>query len=90
MGEDNCHPTFANCTDIVGGSGSFECTCITGYTGDGVSCTGMGMCTIVMLAQLLLALISVLGIVIVQKMLSANAMMGPLLACVPVDTVVMV
>ena len=45
MGEDNCHPTLANCTDLVGGSGSFECTCITGYTGDGVTCTGMCMHT---------------------------------------------
>ena len=43
VGEDNCHTTLASCTDIVGGSGSFECTCITGYTGDGITCTSMGM-----------------------------------------------
>ena len=41
LGEDNCHDTLASCTDIVGGSGSFECACITGYTGDGVTCTSM-------------------------------------------------
>ena len=54
LGEDNCHDTLASCTDIVGGSGSFECACITGYTGDGVTCTSMGMWTIIMLAQSLL------------------------------------
>ena len=45
VAEDNCHPTLASCTDIVGGSGSFECACITGYSGDGVTCTSMGMYT---------------------------------------------
>ena len=46
MAEDNCHPTLASCTNIVGGSGSFECACVTGYTGDGVTCTSMGVSTI--------------------------------------------
>ena len=41
LGEDNCHDTLATCSDVVGGSDSFECTCITGYTGDGVTCTSM-------------------------------------------------
>ena len=54
LSEDNCHDTLASCTDIVGGSGSFECTCITGYSGDGVTCTSMGMHTTIMLVQSLL------------------------------------
>ena len=40
VGEDNCHDTLATCSDVVGGDRSFECTCIAGYIGDGVSCTG--------------------------------------------------
>jgi len=43
VGEDNCHDTLATCSDVVGGVDSFECTCITGYTGDGVTCTSMCM-----------------------------------------------
>ena len=39
MGEDNCHSTRATCADVVGGQDSFTCTCITGYTGDGVTCS---------------------------------------------------
>ena len=38
LGEDNCHATLATCTDVVGGEDSFNCTCIAGYTGDGVTC----------------------------------------------------
>ena len=34
---DNCHAD-ATCTNSVG---SFSCSCNTGYTGDGVSCSGM-------------------------------------------------
>ena len=34
---DNCH-VYANCTDTIG---SFECTCNSGYEGDGVNCTSM-------------------------------------------------
>ena len=32
----NCSE-LANCTNIPG---SYSCTCITGYTGDGFTCTG--------------------------------------------------
>ena len=34
---DNCH-VYANCTDAMG---SFDCTCNSGYEGDGVNCTSM-------------------------------------------------
>ena len=33
----NCHPN-ALCSDIVGSEGSFQCSCNTGYSGDGVNC----------------------------------------------------
>jgi len=42
-GGDNCHDTLATCSDVVGGSDSFECTCITGYTGDGVTCNSKSL-----------------------------------------------
>ena len=32
-----CDPN-ANCTNIIG---SFSCTCVTGYSGDGLTCNGM-------------------------------------------------
>ena len=32
---DNCHVN-ANCTDTIG---SFECSCNSGFEGDGVNCT---------------------------------------------------
>ena len=35
---DNCDDSLSTCTNTVG---SFMCTCITGYTGDGVTCAGM-------------------------------------------------
>lgn len=38
LGEDDCHEN-AICSDIVGGSDSFQCACTTGYTGNGVICT---------------------------------------------------
>ena len=34
---DNCH-VYANCTDAMG---SFDCTCNSGFVGDGVNCTSM-------------------------------------------------
>ena len=33
---DNCHAD-ASCTNT---DGSFNCTCLIGYSGDGVNCTG--------------------------------------------------
>ena len=35
---DNCDDTHATCTNTAGG---FMCTCITGYTGDGITCEGI-------------------------------------------------
>ena len=37
MGSDNCR-TDAQCTN---NNGSFTCTCNDGYTGNGVTCTGI-------------------------------------------------
>ena len=34
-GLDNCN-IYANCTD---NTGSFDCACISGFSGDGVNCT---------------------------------------------------
>ena len=39
LGEHNCNKS-ATCSDVVGGEDSFNCTCNTGYTVDGVSCVG--------------------------------------------------
>lgn len=35
----NCHPD-ANCSNTVG---SFECTCLSGFEGNGTSCTGVSV-----------------------------------------------
>ena len=44
--EDNCHRSRGICSDIVGSSGSFQCSCIPGYTGDGVtSCRNTDECS---------------------------------------------
>ena len=40
-GGDNCHSN-ANCTNT---DGSFSCTCRSGYSGNGVDCEGMYVCT---------------------------------------------
>ena len=37
MGTHNCSTTTMNCNEMDGG---FTCSCKTGYTGDGSSCTG--------------------------------------------------
>lgn len=39
---DNCNANAA-CTNTPG---SFTCACMTGYTGDGITCTGMLMNTV--------------------------------------------
>ena len=41
---DNCHDTLATCMDDVGAGDSFTCTCISGYTGNGVTCTSTSEC----------------------------------------------
>ena len=37
LGTAQCHQ-FANCTNTIG---SYSCDCITGFNGDGLSCTCM-------------------------------------------------
>ena len=37
MGTATCH-VRATCSDIVGGEDSYNCTCNSGYIGDGFSC----------------------------------------------------
>ena len=44
LGLDNCHGTLATCIDDVGAEDSFTCTCISGYTGNGVTCTSTSEC----------------------------------------------
>ena len=41
---DNCHMN-ADCTDTIG---SFECTCNSGFVGDGVNCTSMNFRTLML------------------------------------------
>ena len=40
MNTDNCDDTFADCSNTP--AGSFTCTCIAGYTGDGSIGTCIG------------------------------------------------
>ena len=39
LGTDNCDSN-AICVNTVG---SFECVCLPGFTGDGVTCTGLSL-----------------------------------------------
>ena len=50
LDEDNCHETLATCTDVVGGENSFTCTCMTGYTGNGVTCTSKSVILLILCA----------------------------------------
>ena len=45
---DDCH-MYATCTDTFG---SFECTCNSGFEGDGVNCTSMYMSLKIFCAKL--------------------------------------
>lgn len=36
-GSNDCHPTLATCSNSPGG---YSCSCKTGYSGDGRTCTG--------------------------------------------------
>ena len=36
-GEHSCHDK-AICSDVIGADDSYNCTCESGYTGDGYSC----------------------------------------------------
>ena len=42
-GSSKCH-VDANCINLPG---SYKCTCKSGYTGDGNSCTGMFLCKLI-------------------------------------------
>ena len=35
---DDCHPTLSTCVDL--GPGTYECTCVDGYVGNGKACIG--------------------------------------------------
>ena len=48
LGRDNCDDN-ATCTDT---DGSFACTCNIGYSGDGLSCTGI--CLILLMTLMVL------------------------------------
>ena len=45
---NNCSEN-ANCTDTIG---SYECTCLEGYSGDGISCEGIIICWVYFLLAL--------------------------------------
>ena len=44
-GIDNCH-SFANCSNEIG---SFSCSCNDGYTGNGLSCSGIFIDSVIIL-----------------------------------------
>lgn len=46
LGEDTCDGAQSTCSDVIGGSGSFQCICGTGYTSSGVnSCSNIDECS---------------------------------------------
>ena len=61
---DNCHDN-ANCTDTIG---SYECTCVEGYEGDGFNCTSkLACCVALSVTCIKLCSIDNLCIVVTQK-----------------------
>ncbi len=51
LGVSNCDPN-ANCVDLEMG---FECVCLPGYTGDGLSCSGESLLCVCLLSLLWIA-----------------------------------
>lgn len=46
LGEDTCDGAQSTCSDVVGGSGSFQCQCGEGYTSSGVNmCRNIDECS---------------------------------------------
>ena len=45
LGEDSCHETLSLCTDVVGGRGSFHCSCRPGFNGDN-TCDNIDECSL--------------------------------------------
>ena len=67
LGGDDCH-MYATCTDTFG---SFECTCNSGFEGDGINCTSMYMSLKIFCAKLnWLSVCTVICIAIIQTLFS--------------------
>ena len=47
VGEHNCSGTHGACSDVVGGRDSFQCSCLPGYSGNGVdTCENVNECAL--------------------------------------------